>query len=149
MRKESIRIIATFFYMGYCPIASGSLASLAGVLLYMAVSLSLPLYLFFLTLVTVLGFWAAGKMEEVAGTKDPSCVVIDEVCGMMIACFMLPLSWPVMMTAYFLFRAFDMFKIYPAYKLEPLPGSVGIMMDDVVAGIYTNLIMHIALNLRG
>jgi phosphatidylglycerophosphatase A len=98
-----------------------------------------------LAIITVVGFLTAGQLEKQTGAKDPGCVVIDEVCGMLISCFMLPLSWPVLITAYFLFRAFDMFKIYPAYKLEKLPGSVGIMMDDIVAGIYTNVIMHIAL----
>ena len=79
--------------------------------------------------------------------KDPSCVVIDEVSGVMIALFMLPIIPSVLFTAFFLFRAFDMFKIYPANKIEKLPSSYGIMFDDIIAGIYTNMTMHIALKI--
>jgi phosphatidylglycerophosphatase A len=59
----------------------------------------------------------------------------------------LPLSWPVVITAFFLFRAFDMFKIYPVNRLEEIPGGVGVMMDDIIAGLYTNLAMHLAIRL--
>ena len=62
---------------------------------------------------------------------------------------MLPLNFSVLITAFFLFRAFDMFKIYPAYKLEKIHGSVGIMMDDLVAGVYTCLVMHVVLRVVG
>ena len=58
---------------------------------------------------------------------------------------MLPVRFPIMITAFFLFRAFDMFKIYPANKFEKLSGGAGVMLDDIIAGIYTNIIMHIAL----
>ncbi len=81
--------------------------------------------------------------------KDPPCIVIDEVAGSLIAFFMLPMNWPVFWSTFFVFRAFDMFKIYPANILEKRSGSVGIMMDDIVAGIYTNLIMQIAIRLAG
>jgi len=91
------------------------------------------------------GIWASGKMEKLAGKKDPSCVVIDEVAGILIAFFLLPAQWPVIITAFFVFRAFDMFKIYPINRFEKLPGSWGIMMDDVVAGLYTNIVVHVAL----
>jgi len=73
--------------------------------------------------------------------------VIDEVAGVMIAFFLLPQTWAVMWTAFFVFRAFDMFKIYPGNKLEGVKGSGGIMLDDIMAGIYTNIVMHVALRL--
>jgi len=81
------------------------------------------------------------------GQKDPSCVVIDEVSGIMIAFFMLPMVWPVSIITFFLFRAFDMFKIYPVNKFEEMKGGTGIMMDDIIAGLYTNITMQIAIRL--
>ena len=98
-------------------------------------------------MITVTGFIVSDRMERIVKQKDPSCIVIDEVSGVMIAFFLLPFSWPVIFTAFFLFRAFDMFKIYPVNKFEPMPGGVGVMMDDIVAGIYTNIVMHIAIRL--
>ena len=72
--------------------------------------------------------------------------MIDEVSGMLIAVFLLPVDFKVYLIAFFLFRAFDMFKIYPINKLESLPGGKGIMMDDIVSGLYTNIIMQIVLS---
>ena len=88
-------------------------------------------------------------MERLEGHGDPSCVVIDEVAGALIAFFMLPFSWSVTLTTFFLYRAFDMFKIFPINKIEKLGGSVGIMGDDLLAGFYTNLIIHLAIRVTG
>ena len=67
----------------------------------------------------------------------------------MISFFLLPPTTSVLITAFFLFRAFDMFKIYPVNKFEPLKGGVGVMMDDIIAGIYTFIVMHLALRFIG
>ena len=75
--------------------------------------------------------------------------MIDEVAGMMVSLFMLPLSWPVMLVGFFLFRAFDMFKIFPANKFEDMGGASGIMMDDIMAGIYTNIVLQVAVRVVG
>ena len=76
-------------------------------------------------------------------------VVIDEVSGIMISFFLLPITWSVVLTTFFLFRALDMFKTYPANKLEAMGGTEGIMMDDILAGVYTNIIMQIAVRYAG
>lgn len=147
MTERLTKIISTFFYIGYFPLAPGSLASVAGMFIYFWLHQNIAVYILLWIVITVLGFKAGDKMEKIVGEKDPSCVVIDEVSGVMLAFFMLPLSWPVAWTGFFLFRAFDMFKIYPSNKLEKIPGGVGIMMDDIVAGIYTNITLQIALRL--
>ncbi len=148
MRSELlIKLCATFFYLGYFPMASGTFASFFGVLLVCFLQPYPVLYLLCFAFVTAAGFWASGKMEGIQGKKDPSCVVIDEVAGIFIAFWMLPLSWPVLVTAFFLYRAFDMFKIYPMSKIEEKGGAFGIMTDDLIAGFYTNLTMQIALRL--
>ena len=139
------KLFGTFFYLGYFPFASGTIASGASVALFLWLGADYRIYVFVLAALTVIGFWASGEVEKSVGKKDPSCVVIDEVVGGMIAFFMLPATPAVMWTAFFLFRAFDMFKIYPINKLEERGGGAGIMLDDIVAGVYTKIIMQIAL----
>ena len=146
-RKQGTKFLATFFYVGYFPLAPGSMASIIGAFLCLILSENIFFYILAFLLITVVGFLAGTPMEKIAKKKDPSCIVVDEVAGSFIAFFMLPLSFPVWVTAFFLFRAFDMFKIYPANKLEEFPGSKGIMLDDLAAGLYTNLTMQAAIHL--
>lgn len=144
-----IKLLSTWFYIGYFPLAPGSMASVAGALMAMIFSSQPFLYILATAVVTVLGFKVSGRMEEMGTQKDPSCIVIDEVAGVLIAFAWLPLSWPVIITAFFLFRAFDMFKLYPVNKFDSIPGAKGIMMDDIVAGIYTNITMQLAVRWAG
>jgi len=149
MSPKLSKFIATFGYVGYCPVAPGTLASAAGALLAFIFRFNVVGYAFVMVTVTFLGFFFAGDAEKAFGKKDPSQVVIDEVSGMMISLFMLPLYWPIILTGFFLFRAFDMFKIPPEDRFEAMGGSAGIMLDDVMAGIYTNITLQIALRLLG
>jgi len=149
MSKTWIKIFAAFFYLGYFPVAPGTLASLLGMGLSLLLGKSPAWYVGVALVVLLLGFGTAGKMEKIAGEKDPSCVVIDEVAGSLVAFFLLPQTAPVLVTTFFLFRAFDMFKIYPINRCEAFPGSVGIMTDDLVAGFYTNITMQMAIRLAG
>ena len=147
MPHKLARMIATFFYVGYFPVASGTAASAVGVILCFLLKDHFFVYLLVLVLVLVLGIAAGDAVEKNLGKKDPSCVVVDEVAGMLIALFLLPFTTSVVLTAFFLFRAFDMFKIYPMNKLEAIGGGAGIMLDDIFAGLYTNLTLQIALRL--
>ena len=148
MSNSIAKLFATFFGMGYSPFASGTTASIAGMLIYFVFCYNITIYLLIFVVITFLGFLTSGKVERLSNKKDPSCVVIDEVSGAMITFFMLPQIPSVLITAFFLFRAFDMFKVYPADKFEVFPGSMGIMLDDIVAGLYTNLVMHIVLSIK-
>ncbi len=147
MSNNFTRLLATFFYVGYMPFASGSMATILGVLLAIACAGHLFIYVSIFCVITVLGFISSGQHEKNLKIKDPSCIVIDEVSGTLLAFFMLPLEWKVILSAFFLFRAFDMFKIFPVGYFEKKEGGTGIMMDDLMAGIYTNVIMHLALKL--
>jgi len=149
MNNSLAKLSATFFYLGYFPFAAGSIASAIGGLMAITLAGNMFLYFVVFAVVTAVGFGASGWLEKVLGEKDPSCIVIDEVSGALIAFFLLPARWPVLITAFFVFRAFDMFKIYPADVLEEKTGGVGVMMDDIVAGVYTNLIMQCAVRLAG
>ncbi len=149
MRDRLAKALATFFFMGNFPVAPGSLASFAGALLAIALYGQPVIYVAVFLVITFAGFAVSGPAERSLGQKDPSCIVIDEVSGVMIAFFLLPLTPAVMITTFFLFRAFDMFKIYPVNRFEELPGGVGIMADDLWAGLYTNITMHLALRWAG
>lgn len=149
MRDRLSRVLATFFLMGDFPVAPGSLASLAGTLLAIALYGHPGIHVFLFLLITFAGFAVSGRVEKLLGQKDPSCIVIDEVSGVLLAFFTLPLTPAVIVTTFFLFRAFDMFKIYPVNRFEELPGAVGIMADDLWAGFYTNITMQLALRWAG
>lgn len=149
MSDKLVKMITTFFYIGRWPAGPGTMASLAGAFLAVIFQNSTFLYVVLFVAVTWAGFKTCDRMEELEGKKDPGCVVIDEVSGILIAFFALPLSWATFWTAFFLFRAFDMFKIYPVGKFEEIGGAKGIMMDDIVAGMYTFAIMQIAVRLAG
>jgi len=149
MSDKIIKMLSTWFYVGNLPVAPGTAASAVGVVIAIICSSSMALYIFITLIVTILGFMVSGKMEAILDQKDPGCIVIDEVAGVMIAFFLLPLTPVVIITAFFLFRAFDMFKIYPVNKFEQLEGSTGVMMDDVIAGLYTNIVMQFAIRGAG
>ncbi len=149
MADRLVKMLSTFFYVGNFPVAPGSMASVVGVFISILLADNIFLYVLTFAVVTAAGFIVSGPMEKLMDETDPSCVVIDEVSGVMLAFFLLPMTWSVAFSAFFLFRAFDMFKIYPVNKFEKLHGGTGIMMDDVIAGLYTNLTMHIAIRLAG
>lgn len=98
--------------------------------------------------VTLVGIWAASRVERVLRIKDPGSVVVDEVAGQLIALLPVPLmnpGWPYwLIPAFLLFRFFDIVKPYPARKLESLHGGLGIMLDDVVAGVYAAVVVAMA-----
>ena len=143
-----VKTFSTFFFVGYLPLAPGSMASLLGVGLSYVLSQHIVGYVCAFLFFIIGGFFVCGRMEELQHKKDPSCVVLDEVVGTMIAFFLLPFYPAVIITAFFVFRAFDMFKIYPTDQLEKWKGGWGIVADDIMAGVYTNLVMHAALRLK-
>lgn len=146
MSDKLIKLIISFFYVGDIPFAPGTFASLAAVFLYMIVQPVFLLYLAVLFGMTVLGLILCGEAERIYAQKDPSGVVIDEVAGMLLACFLLPPEPKVLVAAFLLFRFFDITKLYPIKNLEKCRAGLGIMMDDIMAGIYTNIIMHVAVH---
>ena len=141
--------IATFAGIGYFPFASGTAATAAGIGAAYLVVANQGLYFGLLGLMFAVGVIACGYVEKDLGKADPGIAVIDEVVGVWIALWGLPLTAPVMICGFFLFRAFDMFKIYPINRLEALPGGWGIMLDDVMAGLYTQLTLQLALRWAG
>lgn len=143
------QITATFFGVGYCPVASGTAATAAGLGLVYLLRAYPAYYLLVMVGLTVIGIKAADHVEKMSSQKDPGIVVIDEVVGIMIAMLGIPITWKTAICGFFLFRALDMFKIYPINRFEAIPGGMGIMLDDVMAGLYTNIILSFAMHWAG
>jgi phosphatidylglycerophosphatase A len=139
-------VVATGLGSGYAPFAPGTAGSLVGLALFWPVS-HLPLagQALATTLVFALGVAAAGHVARRIGIEDPGLVVADEVVGMWVSLLGLPLTGVTAVAGFVLFRVFDVFKPYPARDLERLPGGWGIMCDDVMAGVYANLLLRAGL----
>lgn len=139
-----LKMLTTWFGLGYVPVAPGTAASIAGVVLSFILAPFSFWYLAVLVVLFAVGVIGSTQLEKEIGESDPRFAVIDEVVGVMVALAGLPVTFPIAICGFFLFRAFDMFKIYPINKFESLPGGWGIMMDDIMAGLYTNIVLHIA-----
>ncbi|MFC1621232.1 phosphatidylglycerophosphatase A [Candidatus Omnitrophota bacterium] len=137
------KLIATVFYIGYFPVAPGTIGSFAALFLYGAVKNSPQMMGASIILCIVLGLLTAGRAEKLLGGKDAGEIVIDEFAGMLVALYLLPPTIGYIASAFILFRFFDIVKPYPIKNLEKLNGSMGIMLDDLMAGIYTNLILQV------
>ena len=137
-------LVATGLGVGYAPLVPGTFGSMLGVALYalLAASGGWPLALSGLVAVTVLGFWSADAAERQLGRRDPGQIVIDEVSGQMVSLIFLPLNFGLLVAGFFLFRLFDILKPFPVRRLEALPGGSGIMADDLMAGLYANLVLQ-------
>jgi phosphatidylglycerophosphatase A len=137
-------VLATWFGSGLMPVASGTFGTLAGVPLVLLMSLPRPLYAAPLVFVfVVVAVWASDLSHRLVGKRDPSAVVIDEVAGLLLALFALPVSWVNLCLGFVLFRGFDIFKPFPVRNLEALRGGIGIVADDLMAGIYANLSLRL------
>ena len=159
------RFIATGFFSGYAPWASGTFGTLAGIVIYLIPGIENPAILGLLIIAAFfVGVYTSNQVAQVEGhrltktaelakglfqsgeheTPDPSIVVIDEIVGIWITLLFLPKTWLAILIAFFAFRGFDIVKLPPARQLEKYPNGWGIMLDDVVAGIYAWMATEIA-----
>jgi phosphatidylglycerophosphatase A len=144
-RRERLRVLlATGFGLGRAPVAPGTFGSLGGLALFAALARmgGTPLALAGAACVAAAGFWSAGAAAARFGVADPGPVVIDEIAGQMVALLFLPLTAPALIAGFALFRVFDILKPFPAGRAERLPGASGIMADDLVAGVYANVVQQ-------
>ncbi len=142
-----IMIIATGFYSGYLPKAPGTWGSLVGLALFFLLhTLSLEVYLAVVTGIFIIGTFAAGEAEKIMDRKDPGLFVIDEIVGMLITMIAIPATPLAMTLGFILFRIFDIWKPFPIRLIDQrLHGGLGIMLDDVVAGIYSLIILQLVI----
>lgn len=143
MRNFIIKTLSTFFYVGYLPFMPGTFASIAGVLLIYLLKGNTVTYILFTLVLTILGFLISGKAEQIFNKKDAKFIVIDEVSGILLGFLFIPYDIKLIVMAFILFRILDAFKPYPSDRLQRLAGSIGIMSDDIVAGLYTNIILQV------
>lgn len=135
-----ILAIATAGGSGYAPIAPGTFGSAVGLLLWWAIAgLGTAVHAIGLVLVVLLGIWAADRAQTIFRRHDDGRITIDEVAGMLLSLLFLPARAEVAGAAFLLFRLFDIWKPAPARAAERLPGGLGVMADDLVAGLYANL----------
>jgi phosphatidylglycerophosphatase A len=139
-------VVATGFGSGYSPVAPGTAGSLVGLLLFWPLCrLPASVQVAVLVLCFLVGTAAATSVARRAGAHDPGIVVVDEVVGMWASLLFLPFTLGTAALGFVLFRIMDVVKPYPARQLEDLPGGWGIMSDDLMAGIYANLALRVAL----
>ncbi|MCI0662050.1 MAG: phosphatidylglycerophosphatase A [Acidobacteria bacterium] len=154
-------IIATGFGIGFIPFAPGTFGSILGLLIaYFLMSifshdviLLQNSIIIVSVILAILGIWASSRAEKIFDQKDAGQIVLDEVCGQLISfLFIAPyirrlggewIWWGI--AGFFLFRALDIIKPYPLKELEQIRGGLGVMLDDIIAGIYAAVVLSIAL----
>jgi phosphatidylglycerophosphatase A len=144
MKVKIVKLIASGLYSGYSPFASGTAGSLVGLVIYVPLMmLNNPIrYLLFTAFLFFIGVWASTEAENIYGQKDSGKIVIDEIVGMLVTMFLLPYSIRFIVIGFLLFRAMDVFK--PGIKwAEKIPGGLGVMLDDLLAGIMSCLLLHL------
>jgi phosphatidylglycerophosphatase A len=139
-------IASSWFGVGLMPAAPGTLATLAGLPLVFLNGYNKPaLAALFVLCFLAFAMWTSGATQNILGRVDPSQVVIDEVGGTLVTFFLMPLSWLTLSLGFVLFRIFDIVKPFPVRRLEALKGGKGIVLDDLLAGIYANISLRIIL----
>ena len=148
MKKRISILLATFFWIGYLPGARGTYASVVTTFAYYLVfggfHRTAPLvHLILIFLITIAGGAVANEVSKQLGNNDPKIVVIDEVAGQLLTFLFLPVNAFNLILGTVAFRIFDIWKPYPIRKLEPLENGVGIMADDLLAGVYANILLQL------
>jgi phosphatidylglycerophosphatase A len=135
--------VATCAYVGYVPVAPGTFGSAVGLAVFYVVRHRGTSTVEAATIVVLLaiGIWAAGEAERHFSRTDPGPVVIDEVVGMLITLAFIPVNLAGAILGFFIFRLLDIVKPWPARRLEHLHGGLGVVLDDVMVGVYGNLVM--------
>jgi len=138
--------LSSWFGTGLFPKAPGTFGTLGAVPLVLGAQSFKPLfYALGLGAFILIAVWVSDRTEKILGRPDPQEVVIDEVAGLLLTFFLLPLSWFSLVLGFILFRIFDILKPFPAGRLERIGGGLGIVLDDLMAGFYTNLALRACL----
>lgn len=148
-KPSAVMFLATGGHIGRIPFASGTFGSLVGIPLVILFSMAdWPVAALLNVLLILFAVWVAHQAENLMQTKDPGCIVIDEIAGMCVTMLAVPLTIATGIAGFFLFRVFDVIKPPPARQLEKsLKGGWGVVMDDVIAGIMANATLRIGIAL--
>ena len=147
-KQKSVMFLATGCYIGNIPFAPGTFGSALGLPLCFFLSRIDFSIAVLLTLIFILcAIWIANEAEKILGTEDPGCIVIDEIAGIILTLFGLPFNITSVTAGFLIFRVVDIWKPYPIRILEnKFTGGIGIVLDDVMAGILSNLILRVFIN---
>jgi len=140
-----IMALATGMYVGRIPAAPGTWGSLAALIPWLFIrNLSLPIYVMILAGLFIVGFFVAGSAEKILNSPDSGCIVIDEILGIFITLTAAPNHPGAWLLGFFLFRVFDILKPFPVSWFDQhIHGGLGIMLDDVMAGLYSLASLHL------
>ena len=147
--EKAAVFLATGFYVGNIPFAPGTFGSLIGLpLCFLLAGVQLSAAIIAALLIIGLAIWIANVAARTLKRKDPGCIVIDEIAGMVVTLIGLPFNLTTAVTGFILFRILDILKPFPIRILDKqVSGGLGIVADDVVAGIFANLSLRIILDL--
>ena len=139
--------IATGCFIGNLSVAPGTFGSILGLpLCFILAKIELTVALVVTIIFIFFAIMIAQEAEKILVEKDPGCIVLDEIAGLMVALIGLPFNIISVTAGFIIFRAFDIFKPYPIrYLEERLPGGVAVVMDDVAAGIYSNIVLRVGI----
>jgi phosphatidylglycerophosphatase A len=143
--NNPIHFLALGFGSGLLPKAPGTYGTLAAIPLYLLLApTSVSTYLAIVIIMSIAGIYICGKAAEDAGVPDHGAIVWDEIVGFLITMFLVPLTWQSIVVGFILFRIFDIFKPWPiSYVDKNLHGGLGIMVDDILAGLAALACMHL------
>ena len=146
-KQKSVMFIATGCFIGNLSVAPGTFGSILGLpLCFILAKIELTVALVVTIIFIFFAIMIAQEAEKILVEKDPGCIVIDEIAGLMVALIGLPFNIISVTAGFIIFRAFDIFKPYPIrYLEEKLPGGVAVVMDDVAAGIYSNIVLRVGI----
>lgn len=144
-----IKFVATLGFIGYLPYAPGTFGSLAALLFFILTRPSPPVHIVFFVALFAVGIAASGRTERLLNEKDSSHIVIDEFAGFAASIIFIPPEPQYYIAIFFLFRFFDILKPQPVKWFEKTcSGGAGIMLDDLIAGIYANLLAQLWMHLK-
>ena len=148
-KQKSVMFLATGCYIGNISFAPGTFGSVLGLLLCFFLSKIDFSIAVLLTLIFILcAIWIANEAEKILEAKDPGCIVIDEIAGIILTLSGLPFNITSVTLGFLIFRALDIWKPYPIRLLEnKFSGGIGIVLDDVAAGILSNFILRIFISM--
>jgi len=144
MRDRLVKLFATGFGVGYAPKMPGTVGSVLGIGVWLVIQLTGNSWAWIVFAAGILpAIWLAGAAKKLFGGHDPQCVVIDEVVGMALALAGIALDWRMVLTGFAAFRLFDIWKPFPIYQSQKLPGGWGIVVDDLLAGGLACAVTHV------
>lgn len=146
MNNFLIKFFATSGFVGFAPYAPGTFGTLVGVLIYLLfikITQSQFIFLVFSIIYFIISIFISNRAEKLYGLKDCQRIVCDETSGFFFSILFIPCTIRNIIFAFLIFRIFDVVKPYPIRKLQNIRGGLGIMLDDLLSAIYTNIVLQI------